>query len=113
MKNTPRNNDAIREEERVCMAEDIIPFLSDDNSEIETSKTSSEPATSSNKASTFQVEHITDNEATPLKKTHAGPWTSKKEVLETIKKLHFKCGGNELYEHLYILPFKMDIFTQI
>ena len=41
-----------------------------------------------------------------MKKTHAGPWTSKKEVLETIKKLHFKCGGNEFYEHLYILPSK-------
>ena len=27
----------------------------------------------------------------------------KKEVLETIKKLHLKCG-NEQYEHLYILP---------
>ena len=30
----------------------------------------------------------------------------RKEVLETIKKLHFKCGGNELYECLYILPSK-------
>ena len=40
-----------------------------------------------------------------MKKTHAGPWTSKKEVLETSKRLHFKCG-NELYEHLYILPSK-------
>ena len=29
----------------------------------------------------------------------------KKEVLETIKKLNFKCG-NEIYEHLYILPSK-------
>ena len=38
-----------------------------------------------------------------MKKTHAGPWTSKKEVLETIKTLHLKCV-NEHYEHLYILP---------
>ena len=60
-------------------------------------------ATSSNKASTFPAEHNSNNEETPLKKNHAGPWTSRKEVLETIKKLHFKCGY-EYYEHLYILP---------
>ena len=30
----------------------------------------------------------------------------KKEVLETIKKLFFKCGGDKNYEHLYILPSK-------
>ena len=28
----------------------------------------------------------------------------KKEVLETIKKIYFDCGGDENYEHLYILP---------
>ena len=28
----------------------------------------------------------------------------KKEVLETVKKLYFKCGGYANYEHLYILP---------
>ena len=54
---------------------------------------------SSNKASTFPAEHISDNEETPLKRTRAGPWTSKKDVLDTIKKLHLKCG-NEHYEHL-------------
>ena len=112
IKTTLRNNDAIREEEHVRMSEETITLLSDDNSDSETSETSSEPAISSNKASTFPAEHITDNEETPLKKSHAGPWTSKKEVLETIKKLHFKCGGNELYEYLHI-AFKMDIFTQI
>ena len=93
------NNDAIREEERVCMAEEMIIFSFDDNSDSETSKISSEPTTSSNKASTFPAEHNSENEETPLKKTHAGLWTSKKEVLETIKKLHLKCG-NEHYEHL-------------
>ena len=31
----------------------------------------------------------------------------KKEVLETIKKLYLKCGGNENYDHLYILPPKL------
>ena len=30
----------------------------------------------------------------------------KKEVLEKIKKLYFKCGGDANYEHLYILPSK-------
>ena len=39
-------------------------------------------------------------------KNHPQPWTSKKEVLETIKKLYFKCGGDANYEYLYILPSK-------
>ena len=75
---TLRNNYAIREEERVRMAEETIILLSDDNSDSETSEISSEPTTSSNKASTFPAEHNSDNEETPLKKKHAGPWTSKK-----------------------------------
>ena len=103
LKNTLRNNDAIRKEERVRMAEETIILSSDDNSDSETSKISSKPANSSNKASTFPAEHNSDNEETPLKKNHAGPLTSKKEVLETIKKLHLKCGY-EHYEELYILP---------
>ena len=69
LKNTLRNNDAIMEEERVRAAEETITLSSDDNSDSETSETSSKPATSSNKASTFPAEHITDNEETPLKKT--------------------------------------------
>ena len=102
LEDTLRNNDAIREEQRVRMAEETIILSSDDNSDPETSEISSKPATSSNKASTFPAEHNSDNKETPLKKTHAGPWTLKKDVLETIKKLHLKCG-NEHYEHLYIL----------
>ena len=62
LKNTLRNNDAIREAERVRAAEEMITLFSDDNSDSETSETSSEPATSSNKASTFPAEHSTDNE---------------------------------------------------
>ena len=31
----------------------------------------------------------------------------KKESLETIKELYFKCGGDENLEHLYILPSKL------
>ena len=85
LKDTLRNNDAIREEERVRMAEKTITLSSDDKYDSETSETSSEPASSSNKASTFSAEHITDNEETPLKKTHAVPSTTKKEVLELSK----------------------------
>ena len=45
LEDTLRNNDAIREEERVRMAEETIILSSDDNSDSETSKISSEPAT--------------------------------------------------------------------
>ena len=62
LKSTLRNNDAIREEGHARAAEETITLQSDENSDSETSKTSSEPATSSNKASTFPTEHITDNE---------------------------------------------------
>ena len=75
LKNTLRTNDSIRDEEHVRAAEDMITLLSDDNSDSETSDKSSKSATSSNKASTFPAEHSTDNEETPLKKTHAGSWT--------------------------------------
>ena len=104
LEETLLNNDAIREEERVHMVEETIILSYDDNSNSETSEISSEPTTSYNKAYTFPAEHNSDNEETPSKKTHAGPWTSKKEVLKTMKKLHFKCG-NEHYEHLYIFFF--------
>ena len=106
LEDTLRTNDASREEERVRAAEDAISLSSDDNSYSESSDTSSEPATSSNKAFTLPAKHTNDNEETPLKKTHPQPWTSRKEFLETIEKLYFKCGGNENYEHLYILPSK-------
>ena len=67
LEDTLRNNYAIREEERVRMAEETIILLSDDNSDSETSEISSEPTASSNKASTLQAEHNSDNEETPLK----------------------------------------------
>ena len=82
----------------------MITILSDNNSDSETIDTSSEPATSSNKSSTFPAEHSTNNEEISLKKNYPRPWTLKKEVLETIKKLYFKCGGDANYEHFYILP---------
>ena len=39
LKNTLRNNDAIREEERVRMAKETITLSYDENSDSETSKT--------------------------------------------------------------------------
>ena len=59
--------------------------------------------TSSNKASTFLAEHKPDNEETLLKKTHQGPFTSKQETLEIIKRLHIKFGFLD-DEHLIMLP---------
>ena len=67
LEDTLHNNDAIIEEERVSMEGETIILLSDDNYDSETRDTSSEPATSSNKASTFPAEHNSDNENTPLK----------------------------------------------
>ena len=67
------------EEERFRMAEETIIISSDENSDSKTNEISSEPDTSSNKASTFPAEHNSDNEEIPLKETHAGQWTSKKK----------------------------------
>ena len=67
LKNTLRTNDTIREEERVRTSEYVITLSSDDNSDSETSDTSSKPATSHNKASTFPAKHTNYNEETPLK----------------------------------------------
>ena len=49
LKITLRNNDLIREEEHVRMAENTIILSSDENYDSETSEISSETATSSNK----------------------------------------------------------------
>ena len=71
-----RKNDAVREEERDQAAEDVESIPSYHNYDSESRGTSSKPA-----------KHTDDNEETPLKKSHPRPWTSKKEVLDTIKKL--------------------------
>ena len=70
LKKTLLTNDAIRGKEHFRAAEDAITLSYDYNYDSESRDTSSEPATSSNKASTFPAEHSTDNEETPLKKTH-------------------------------------------
>ena len=62
----------------------------------------SKPVKSSNKASTFPDKNKSDNEETPLK-NHQGPFTSKQETLEIIKRLHIKCCFLDT-EHLYMLP---------
>ena len=63
-------NDALREEEHVQAAEDDISIPSDHNSDLESSDTSYEPATSSSKESTLRAKPTNDNEETPLKRTH-------------------------------------------
>ena len=82
-----RKIDEVREEERVQSAEDDISIPSDHNSDSESSGTSSKPASSSSKESTLPAKHTDDNEESPLEKSHPQPWTSKKEVLDQIKKL--------------------------
>ena len=59
--------------------------------------------TSSNKSYTFMAKHNSNNEETPLKKTHQGPFISKQETLERIKRLHIKCGFLDT-EHLFMIP---------
>ena len=61
LEDTLRTNDASREEERVRAAEDEIIISSDDHSYSESSDKSSEPATSSSKASTLPAKHTNDN----------------------------------------------------
>ena len=85
------------------MAQNPIIISSDDESDSGGRGIPSKPVTSSNKASTFTAEHESDNEETPLKKTHQEPFTSKQETLEWIKRLHIKCGLLDT-EHSSILP---------
>ena len=73
--------DAMREEERVRMAQNAIIILSDDKYNSGRREIPSKPVTSSNKASTFPDEHKSDNEETPLVKTRQGPFKSKQETL--------------------------------
>ena len=66
---------AMGEEERVRMAQNAINFFSDVVSDLGRKEVISKPVTSSNKAFTFQAEHKSYNEETPLKKTNQGPFT--------------------------------------
>ena len=54
----------------------------------------------------YQLNTLVIMKKHPLKKNHPRPWTSKKDVLDTIKKLYFMCGGDDNIEHLYILPLR-------
>ena len=82
-----RKNDAVREEERDLAAKYVESIPSNHNSDSESSGASSKPASPSSKESTLPAKHTDDNEESPLKKSHPRPWTSKKEVNNTIKKL--------------------------
>ena len=64
LEDTLRTNDSSREEEPVRVAEDEISIPSDPNSDLESSDTSSEPATSYFKESTLTAKHTNDNEET-------------------------------------------------
>ena len=70
------------------MAQNTIIILSDEESDSGRRDISSKQVTSSNKAYTFLAEHKSDNEETPLKKTHQGPFKSKQQTLEKTKRLH-------------------------
>ena len=127
MENIVRHNDAIREEERVCMdemryeervcmAQNTIIISSESSSlddSLETSsydsynsgrsQVSTKPVMSSNKSSKFPAKHKYDNEETPFKQPHQDNFTLKQETLERIKRLHIKCGFLDT-EHLFMLP---------
>ena len=95
--------DAMREEERVCMAQNDIIISCDDKYYSGRRQIPSKPVTSSNKSSTYPAKHKSDNEETPVKKTHQGSFTSKQETLEIINWLHIKCGFLDT-ENLFMLP---------
>ena len=107
--------DAMREEERVHMAQNTViissessssddssEILSDDLSDLGRRQIPTKPVTSSNKSSTFSAKHKSDNEETPLKQPHQDAFTSKQEILERIKQLHIKFGFLDT-EHLSML----------
>ena len=86
--------DAMREEERVCMAQNNIIIFSEYLSSDESLEISSDesfgsgrrqiptkPVMSSNKSSTFPAKHKSDNEETPLKQPHQYAFTPKQETL--------------------------------
>ena len=74
------DNDQIREEENVQAAEDEESIPSDHDYDSESSRTSSEQASS-----------------------HPLPWTFKTRVKKT-KNLHIRYGSSDNIEHCYMLP---------
>ena len=85
------------------MARNAIIMFSDDKSDSGGRQIPSKPVKSSDKVSTFPAKHKSNNEETPLIKTHQRPFTSKQETLEIIKRLHIKCRFLNT-EHLFVLP---------
>ena len=95
LEDTLSHNDAIREEERVCIAHNTIIFLYKSVSSYDLLETSydessgsgrrqipTKPVISSNKSFTFPAERKFDNKETPLKQPHQDTFTSKQETLE-------------------------------
>ena len=66
LEDTLRTNDSSREEERVRAEEDEISIPSDHNYDLESSYTSSKPATSSPKESTLPTKHNNYYDETPF-----------------------------------------------
>ena len=93
------------------MAEETIILSSYDNSDSETSKILSEPATSSNKASTFPAEHNYDNEETPMKQLMLN-YGHKKSSFRNNQKVTFEVWQWTLWKFIHI-AFKMVMFTPI
>ena len=107
--------DAMREEERVCMAhnniiissessysDDLLETSSDESSGSGRRQIPTKPVMSSNKSSKFPAKHKYDNEETPFKQPHQDAFTSKQETLEIIKRLNIKCGLLDT-EHLFTI----------
>ena len=102
---------ASREEERVCMTHNSIIILSGNESDSGRREITFRPVTSFNKASTFTDEHKSDNEETPLGKTHQVPFTQKQQALERTKRLNINCGFLDA-ENLFILTKTWSEYLQ-
>ena len=72
--------DAMRGEERVCMAHNDIIISSDEEYDSGRSQIPSKSVTSSNKASTFPAKHKSNNEETPLEKLIRDPSHQNKKI---------------------------------
>ena len=97
MEETWRDNDEMKEQERVCMAQNYIEISSDFSSSssaddsLEASfdyssdsgarQKTTKPVTSSNESSTIPAKQKFDNEEKPLKQPHQDAFTLKQKAL--------------------------------
>ena len=94
--------DAMREEERVCMAHNAIIIFSDENMIQEEGKYHPNQWRHLINHTHFRLNTSLIMNKHPWKKTHKGPFTSKQKTLERINRLHNKCGFLD-NEHLFML----------